>query len=189
MNFEYAQDQKFSVMTEIISNGNLEFSKWNLDCLVDRNHWSAFIDKLEYKYYSLFQGYKIDGVDCSEIYIGTAGTKSSFHIEDVSLAAVSYLFPNSAPKLWLCVHPKYHPQLVKMGKNFYPKCSHPFSHKDLLLTVELLEAANIEYWLINQEPNTFVIVMPAVYHQIHNVERNLAEAVNFIPIGWQPIGK
>uniref|UniRef100_A0AC34PZ75 JmjC domain-containing protein n=1 Tax=Panagrolaimus sp. JU765 TaxID=591449 RepID=A0AC34PZ75_9BILA len=133
-------------------------------------------------------GYKIDGVDCSEIYIGTAGTKSSFHIEDVSLAAVSYLFPNSAPKLWLCVHPKYHPQLVKMGKNFYPKCSHPFSHKDLLLTVELLEAANIEYWLINQEPNTFVIVMPAVYHQIHNVERNLAEAVNFIPIGWQPIG-
>lgn len=57
-------------------------------------------------------------------------------------------------------------------------CAFPVHHKSILVTTQFLRRYEIPFEIITQEPGDLIYVRPAVYHQVINIGKNFAEAVN-----------
>uniref|UniRef100_A0AC34Q456 JmjC domain-containing protein n=1 Tax=Panagrolaimus sp. JU765 TaxID=591449 RepID=A0AC34Q456_9BILA len=169
---------------------------------IKKNGFMKFLSELRTSpiYFNIPVILGCSGITESNLYIGVKHDRSSGHVEDLSLSSVSYLYPNSASKIWICIDRKFYPQLVRIAQKIEQNngvgqqktregCPHPLGHKDIIFPVETLEIHGIDYFLVEQKPNTMVVVSEAVYHQVCNLGNNLAEAVNFACQRWQVIGR
>lgn len=137
--------------------------------------------------------------------IGNYNTGSSGHRDDFMFCVVSYVLPGSPYskvflfacfydcllilfQIWIAVHQKYVPKLVKILQKSpkYSSCRAPFLHKDSICDLELImEEAKIPFYVAQCKPGYMAIVLPAAWHQVYNPGPNVADAVNFICHRWE----
>jgi jumonji domain-containing protein 2 len=75
-------------------------------------------------------------------------------------------------------------------KNAYPddKCEAFMRHKNILASPQFLKNNQIPFFRTLQKYNEIIITLPRGYHQVVNIQKNLALAANFGTIDWVPHG-
>lgn len=122
------------------------------------------------------------------------------HAEDANLCSFNLVYCNLYPvksksiaKLWIIIPNREHlisclakqpfvQDLTTAAKS--SSCAHLLDHKNIYLSRQFLIRNAIEYEIIAQYPGDVVYVRPGVFHQVLNVNPNLAEAINFVSAEW-----
>ena len=65
-----------------------------------------------------------------------------------------------------------------------PVCYVPVQHKDTEVSARCLDEDNIPYRIFVQYPGDLLFIRTAVPHEVWNIGRNLAEAVNYGSMEW-----
>uniref|UniRef100_A0A914YG36 JmjC domain-containing protein n=1 Tax=Panagrolaimus superbus TaxID=310955 RepID=A0A914YG36_9BILA len=169
--FLYKENIAFSILNGIATS-NPDFpQKWNFDNIDGPlKSFCSGNDGLN----------EILGVSTSMIYAGERGTYSSLHVEDADYPSANILFPGSAGKAWIGIHPEDQNELDDYIRNqFRSTCASPTLHKDLVVDIDLLERLNLRWYYFIQRPGDIIVTTPSAPHQVINLGYNLAEAMNF----------
>uniref|UniRef100_A0A914XYA7 JmjC domain-containing protein n=1 Tax=Panagrolaimus superbus TaxID=310955 RepID=A0A914XYA7_9BILA len=152
--FAYNEDLAFSVLN-LLASSNSDFpQKWNFD-------------NVPGPLKALCSGdggiNEILGVSTAMVYAGTAGTYSSYHVEDADCPSANILLPGSAGKAWFGIHPDDQWKLNDyVRQQFRKKCPSPFLHKDLMIDLELLDELGIRWYWCIQRPGDIILTNPSV---------------------------
>lgn len=105
----------------------------------------------------------------------------------------------NSQKHWLIVHPKHTWKLIqvvaneierfrKSDSNSYSAwekgCCTPLNHKNIVLTPEFLEACDVPYQIVVQEPGSLIYLVRGVYYQVLNIGISFSESVAVGSLLW-----
>uniref|UniRef100_A0A0A9W3X8 [histone H3]-trimethyl-L-lysine(4) demethylase n=3 Tax=Lygus hesperus TaxID=30085 RepID=A0A0A9W3X8_LYGHE len=156
-------------------------SKWNLNN----------IPVIETSVYSHI-GTNVPGVTIPWMYIGMCFSTFCWHIEDHWSYSINYLHWGE-PKTWYGIPGKDAELFEKVLKNVAPVLfdGQPDLLHDLSTTVNpnTLMKHGMKIFRTDQKAGEFVVTFPRAYHAGFNQGFNFAEAVNFAPADWIPIGR
>ncbi|KAF6210416.1 hypothetical protein GE061_013522 [Apolygus lucorum] len=156
-------------------------SKWNLNN----------IPVIETSVYSHI-GTNVPGVTIPWMYIGMCFSTFCWHIEDHWSYSINYLHWGEA-KTWYGIPGKDAEYFETVMKNVAPVLfeGQPDLLHDLSTTVNpnTLMDYGLTIFRTDQKAGEFVVTFPRAYHAGFNQGFNFAEAVNFAPADWIPIGR
>lgn len=156
-------------------------SKWNLNNI-------PVLDSSAYSYI----GTNIPGVTIPWMYIGMCFSTFCWHIEDHWSYSINYLHWGE-PKTWYGIPGSEAERFEKALQDLAPELfnDRPDLLHDLSTTLNpnLLIEKQIPVYRTDQRAGEFVITFPRAYHAGFNQGFNFAEAVNFAPANWIPIGR
>lgn len=134
----------------------------------------------------------ISGMKCPWTYVGMCFSAFCFHIEDHWTYSINYLHWGE-PKTWYGVPRSDADKLEEVMKSAAPEmfANHPDLMHHLVTTINPATLMNngVNVVRTNQCAGEFVITFPRAYHAGFNQGYNFAEAVNFCPADWVPIGR
>ncbi|KAK2078486.1 hypothetical protein QBZ16_003326 [Prototheca wickerhamii] len=136
-------------------------------------------------------GEPITGVMVPWLYVGSALSAFSWHVEDHALYSVNF-HHMGAEKVWYCVPPTATRALEDAMRDALPDlyAANPALVYGLvtMLSPAELQRRGVPVFRLVQRPGEFVVTMPNSYHSGFNAGFNCAEAVNFAPAPWLPFG-
>ncbi|XP_071817474.1 lysine-specific demethylase 5A-like isoform X3 [Apostichopus japonicus] len=134
----------------------------------------------------------ISGMKIPWMYVGMCFSAFCWHNEDHWSYSINYLHWGE-PKTWYGVSGKTADMFESIMKEQAPEL---FSAQpDLLhqlvtiMSPSVLMKHNLPIYKTNQCAGEFVITFPRAYHAGFNQGYNFAEAVNFCPVDWLPMGR
>lgn len=134
----------------------------------------------------------ISGMKVPWLYVGMCFSAFCWHIEDHWTYSINYLHWGE-PKTWYGVPREDAEKLEEVMQNCAPDLfsQHPDLLHHLVTTVNPATLMNNGVRMVrtNQCAGEFVITFPRAYHAGFNQGYNFAEAVNFCPSDWLPIGR
>uniref|UniRef100_A0A3T1CWC7 [histone H3]-trimethyl-L-lysine(4) demethylase n=1 Tax=Polyandrocarpa misakiensis TaxID=7723 RepID=A0A3T1CWC7_POLMI len=134
----------------------------------------------------------ISGMKVPWVYVGMCFSAFCWHIEDHWTYSINYLHWGE-PKTWYGVPREDATKLEKVMQNTAPDLfkQHPDVLHHLVTTINpaTLMKNGVRVVRTNQCAGEFVITFPRAYHAGFNTGYNFAEAVNFCPADWVPIGR
>lgn len=154
---------------------------WNLNNL-------PILDGSVFKYMNS----DISGVIVPWMYVGMCFSTFCWHNEDHWSYSINYLHSGEA-KSWYGVPGEHADTFERAMKRIAPELFE--SQPDLLhqlVTIcnpNILMADGVPIYRCHQQAGEFVVTFPRAYHAGYNQGINLAEAVNFAPADWLPIGR
>ncbi|XP_073385886.1 lysine-specific demethylase JMJ17 [Physcomitrium patens] len=134
----------------------------------------------------------IPGVIVPWLYMGMMFSSFCWHYEDHCFYSINYLH-RGAPKTWYSVPGSAASEFEQVMQKSFPDLFE--AQPDLLfqlvtmLNPIVLRDSNVPVCTTTQEAGQFVITFPRSYHGGFNHGFNCAEAVNFAPADWLPMGK
>lgn len=134
----------------------------------------------------------ISGMIVPWMYVGMCFSTFCWHNEDHWSYSINYLHWGEA-KSWYGVPGEHAITFEKAMGKIAPELFE--SQPDLLhqlVTIcnpNILQAQGVPIYKCNQLEGEFVITFPRAYHAGYNQGMNFAEAVNFAPADWLPIGR
>ncbi|CAK9290602.1 unnamed protein product [Gordionus sp. m RMFG-2023] len=156
-------------------------SPWNLNNL-------PVLNKSILKYISG----DISGMKVPWMYVGMCFSTFCWHTEDHWSYSINYLHWGE-PKTWYGVPGANAEMLENVMKAQVPELFE--TQKDLLhqlvtlMNPNILMANGVPVSRCDQYPGEFMVTFPRAYHAGFNQGYNLAEAVNFCPSDWLPLGR
>ena len=154
---------------------------WNLNNL-------PILDGSVFKYMNS----DISGVIVPWMYVGMCFSTFCWHNEDHWSYSINYLHWGE-PKSWYGVPGEHADTFERAMKRVAPELFD--SQPDLLhqlVTIcnpNILMADGVPISRCHQQAGEFVVTFPRAYHAGYNQGMNFAEAVNFAPADWLPIGR
>lgn len=134
----------------------------------------------------------ISGMKVPWVYVGMCFSAFCWHIEDHWTYSINYLHWGE-PKTWYGVPREDATKLEEVMKGIAPDLfkQHPDIMHHLVTTINpsTLMKNGVRVVRTNQCAGEFVITFPRAYHAGFNQGYNFAEAVNFCPADWIPIGR
>lgn len=134
----------------------------------------------------------ISGMKVPWVYVGMCFSAFCWHIEDHWTYSINYLHWGE-PKTWYGVPREDATKLEAVMKGIAPDLfkQHPDIMHHLVTTINpsILMKNGVRVVRTNQCAGEFVITFPRAYHAGFNQGYNFAEAVNFSPADWIPIGR
>lgn len=134
----------------------------------------------------------ISGMKVPWVYVGMCFSAFCWHIEDHWTYSINYLHWGE-PKTWYGVPREDATKLEEVMKGIAPELfkQHPDIMHHLVTTINpsILMKNGVRVVRTNQCAGEFVITFPRAYHAGFNQGYNFAEAVNFCPADWIPIGR
>lgn len=158
----------------------------------------------------------VGGVTTHLSYVGSFGSRFSWHVEDMNLSAISLML-FGMPKIWYLIPPHDGPKLEALQKKHqkWPStnCTHPLRHKSNCFDPNFVRSQGIEVFKVNrniflsisstifiqhssiffnqiiQNPKEIVVIAPSAYHSGMNVGLNFAATVNFAFEDWVEEGQ
>lgn len=134
----------------------------------------------------------VSGMTVPWMYVGMCFSAFCWHNEDHWSYSINYLHWGE-PKTWYGVPGSSAELLENAMKAAAPDLFK--SQPDLLhqlvtiMNPNILMSANVPIYRTDQEAGEFVVTFPRAYHTGFNQGYNFAEAVNFAPPDWLPIGR
>lgn len=156
----------------------------------------------------------VGGVTTHLSYVGSFGSRISWHVEDMNLAAI-ILMLFGMPKILYLIPPHDGSKLEALQKKHqkWPStnCTHPLRHKSNCFDPNFVRSQGIEVFKVNRNilisstvfiqhspihfnqiihnPKEIVILAPSAYHSGMNVGLNFAASVNFAFENWVEEGR
>ncbi|XP_064473046.1 lysine-specific demethylase 5A-like isoform X2 [Ornithodoros turicata] len=134
----------------------------------------------------------ISGMKIPWMYVGMCFATFCWHNEDHWSYSINYLHWGE-PKTWYGVPGGKAEVFEAAMRSAAPELFH--AQPDLLhqlvtiMNPNLLQAAGVPIYRTDQSAGEFVVTFPRSYHAGFNQGYNFAEAVNFAPADWLPIGR
>ncbi|XP_057321102.1 uncharacterized protein LOC130664921 isoform X2 [Microplitis mediator] len=129
------------------------------------------------------------GINTSSFDIGSCGSVTCMHSEVADFPSVAYLVAG-APKIWIIINEDC---IGKMKKLFITlnggTCAAPWEHRNMIFTLDELDAHNIGYKITIQHPGTVVTIREGIFHQIINLGPNIIESCLYAGIRWELLNK
>lgn len=134
----------------------------------------------------------INGMIVPWIYVGMCFSTFCWHNEDHWTYSINYLHFGDA-KTWYGVPGESAAKFERAMEAIAPDlfAAQPDLLHQLVTTCNpaLLSAYDVPIYRLDQLPGEFVVTFPRAYHAGFNQGFNLAEAVNFAPLDWLPLGR
>lgn len=143
---------------------------------------------------------EMPGINTSMFYVGSNLSFSQMHVEDGKLESLNLVYFNlyvnsSYPsKAWIVVSDRdfvkftctVHQQFEDAVKiaNAQQECSSILNHKSVYVATNFLRESCIEFDVILQYPGDVVYIKSGAYHQVININANVAEAINYGSSEW-----
>jgi histone demethylase JARID1 len=134
---------------------------------------------------------RIAGVTDPMVYVGSALSTFAWHAEDNLLCSANFLH-HGASKLWYGVPCASHEAFEQVFRRTTASLDGgPGLIHDLVtqLSPATLLAAGVPVCTTIQEEGEYVITFSGAFHSGFNLGFNVAEAVNFAPPSWLPLGR
>lgn len=134
----------------------------------------------------------ISGMKIPWMYVGMCFATFCWHNEDHWSYSINYLHWGE-PKTWYGVAGSKAEKFEEEMKKIVPELFH--TQPDLLhqlvtiMNPNILMDAGVPVFRADQHAGEFVVTFPRAYHAGFNQGYNFAEAVNFAPPDWLPIGR
>jgi hypothetical protein len=140
------------------------------------------------------------GINEPMTYLGSTLSRFGFHVEDMHLCSMSMLWLGE-PKIWYAVPAAFADDLERLLTAYWvamqpdagealsspvtqPCSTSALTSKSLLISPDVLKQNRIPVYRAVQRPGHLVLTMPRTYHCGFNCGWNMAEAINWAPIGW-----
>ncbi|XP_039265383.2 lysine-specific demethylase 5A-like [Styela clava] len=134
----------------------------------------------------------MSGMKIPWVYVGMCFSAFCWHIEDHWTYSINYLHWGE-PKTWYGVPREDAIKLEEVMQNTAPDLfkNHPDVMHHLVTTINPSTLMNngVRVVRTNQCAGEFIVTFPRAYHAGFNQGYNFAEAVNFCPADWIPIGR
>jgi histone demethylase JARID1 len=135
---------------------------------------------------------EISGMKVPWAYVGMCFSCFCWHVEDHWSYSINYLHFGEI-KTWYGVSgaaaPKFE-QVMKMNAaELFEKSPDLLHHLVTIMNPNILRKNNVPIFKVNQNVGEFVVTFPRAYHAGFNQGFNFAEAVNFCPADWMPLGR
>ncbi|XP_071961642.1 lysine-specific demethylase 5A-like [Antedon mediterranea] len=134
----------------------------------------------------------ISGMKIPWMYVGMCFSSFCWHTEDHWSYSINYLHWGE-PKTWYGVPGSYAEDFETVMKSNAPELFE--AQPDLLhqlvtiISPTVLRKNNVPVFRTNQCAGEFIVTFPRSYHSGFNQGYNFAEAVNFCPNDWLPMGR
>ncbi|PAA72229.1 hypothetical protein BOX15_Mlig015885g1 [Macrostomum lignano] len=134
----------------------------------------------------------INGMVIPWCYVGMVFSAFCWHIEDHWSYSINYLHWGE-PKTWYGVPAHDAEGLERVMRaeagELFDASPDLLHHITTIMNPNQLMSAGVSVYRIDQEAGDFVITCPRAYHAGFNQGFNFAEAVNFCPSDWLPVGR
>jgi hypothetical protein len=127
-------------------------------------------------------GRELAGITNSFVYLSYGPSLSISHAEDAYLRSMN-IVRAGGPKFLLTVKPAYREKLVACMRQVFPDmadCSQAVRHLSRVIPPSKLDQWNIPYSLDFFLPGEGFVTEPEAFHQILNIKRNYALAINIL---------
>lgn len=126
------------------------------------------------------------GINTPFLNYGMEYTTFAAHKEDSNLGSINMLHGGMS-KLWYAIPSSNSEKLEKLVKLYTPKsiaCDFIIRHKNVLIPPTVLEAKNIQFSKVYQEPGDIIVTTYDAYHQGFNLGFNFSESTNYATPNW-----
>ncbi|XP_065066766.1 lysine-specific demethylase 5A-like isoform X2 [Rhopilema esculentum] len=134
----------------------------------------------------------ISGMKIPWIYVGMCFSSFCWHIEDHWSYSINYMHWGE-PKTWYGVPShaaeKFEDCMKKAAPELFEAQPDLLHHLVTIINPNTLMNAGVPIVRTNQYAGEFVVTFPRAYHAGFNQGYNFAEAVNFCPADWLPMGR
>ncbi len=134
----------------------------------------------------------ISGMKIPWAYVGMCFSCFCWHVEDHWSYSINYLHFGEA-KTWYGVSgrdaDKFESVMKSSASELFKKSPDLLHHLVTIMDPKFLQANGVPIYKVFQETGEFVITFPRAYHAGFNQGFNFAEAVNFCPADWIPLGR
>jgi hypothetical protein len=142
---------------------------------------------------SLFGNIKTDiaGMMVPWLYVGMVFSTFCWHFEDHYTYSINYNHIGAA-KTWYGIPGDYAEAfehvMKEENKELFDKDPDLLFHLTTLISPGVLKSKGVKVVVAHQQPGEFIVTFPRAYHAGFNQGFNIAEAVNFAPTDWLPLG-
>ncbi|XP_052780089.1 lysine-specific demethylase 5A-like isoform X2 [Mya arenaria] len=134
----------------------------------------------------------ISGMKVPWCYVGMCFSSFCWHNEDHWSYSINYLHWGE-PKTWYGVSghdaDKFEDVMKTLAPELFQNSPDLLHHITTIMNPNILMSKGVPIVRTNQHAGEFVITFPRAYHAGFNQGYNFAEAVNFCPADWLPIGR
>lgn len=134
----------------------------------------------------------ISGMKIPWIYVGMCFSSFCWHIEDHWSYSINYMHWGE-PKTWYGVPgaaaEKFEGVMKEAAPELFESQPDLLHHLVTIINPNTLMANDVPIVRTNQYAGEFVVTFPRAYHAGFNQGYNFAEAVNFCPSDWLPMGR
>ena len=134
----------------------------------------------------------ISGMKVPWLYVGMCFSTFCWHTEDHWTPSINYLHWGE-PKTWYGVPAEYAERAETVmrdsAKELFSGQPDLLHHIVTTMNPNILQAHGIPVFRADQHAGEFMVTFPRAYHAGFNQGYNLAEAVNFAPPDWLPMGR
>ncbi|ODM94394.1 Lysine-specific demethylase 5D [Orchesella cincta] len=134
----------------------------------------------------------VSGMKSPWVYVGMCFSTFCWHNEDHWSYSISYLH-RGATKTWYGVPggkaAEFEQAMRNAAPELFDKAPDLLHRLVTLVNPNVLMKAKIPIHRMDQNPGEFIITFPRSYHAGFNQGFNFAEAVNFAPADWVPMGR
>lgn len=156
-------------------------SPWNLNNL-------SHLDKSVLSHMNV----EISGMKVPWAYVGMCFSCFCWHVEDHWSYSINYLHWGE-PKTWYGVSgvdaEKFEKVMKSQASELFDRSPDLLHHLVTIMNPYTLRDAGVPIYRIDQREGEFVVTFPRAYHAGFNQGFNFAEAVNFTPADWIPMGR
>jgi [histone H3]-trimethyl-L-lysine4 demethylase len=180
----FPSSKKIKQTTSNMTSKNYEEylkSSWNLNNLPQSN--KSVLSQMNVD---------ISGMKIPWAYVGMCFSCFCWHVEDHWSYSINYLHFGEA-KTWYGVSggdaEKFEDAMKEQANELFKSSPDLLHHLNTIMNPYLLKQKGVPIHKIHQSAGEFVITFPRAYHAGFNQGFNFAEAVNFCPADWMPIGR
>jgi hypothetical protein len=134
----------------------------------------------------------ISGMKIPWAYVGMCFSCFCWHVEDHWSYSINYLHFGEA-KTWYGVSgadaAKFESVMKSSASELFERSPDLLHHLVTIMDPRFLQQNGVPIYKVFQETGEFVITFPRAYHAGFNQGFNFAEAVNFCPADWIPLGR
>ncbi len=135
---------------------------------------------------------EISGMKIPWAYVGMCFSCFCWHVEDHWSYSINYLHWGET-KTWYGVPgsdaEKFEQVMRQKAPELFEKAPDLLHHLVTIMNPSKLRANGVPIYKLNQNAGDFIVTFPRAYHAGFNQGFNFAEAVNFCPADWIPIGR
>ncbi|XP_052282476.1 lysine-specific demethylase 5A-like isoform X2 [Dreissena polymorpha] len=134
----------------------------------------------------------ISGMKVPWCYVGMCFSSFCWHIEDHWSYSINYLHWGE-PKTWYGVSghnaDKFEEAMKQSAPELFENSPDLLHQLTTIMNPNVLMKKGVQIVRTNQHAGEFIVTFPRAYHAGFNQGYNFAEAVNFCPADWLPIGR
>ncbi len=143
---------------------------------------------------SILKAFDVDisGMKVPWLYVGMCFSTFCWHTEDHWTPSINYLHWGE-PKTWYGIPAEYAEKaesvMRESAKELFNGQPDLLHHIVTTMNPNILQAHGVPVYRADQHAGEFMVTFPRAYHAGFNQGYNLAEAVNFAPPDWLPMGR